>query len=124
MDHITHEMRLANWKSIIEQCHIRPEGKTIKQWLSEQGIPEKQYYYWQRRVRKEAYDQMKNNLPVMGSNSSLTFAELPYRTAALGSITQFKPDAVIRSSKVTIELSNSISDHLLSRILGGLGHAQ
>ena len=124
MDHITHEMRLANWKSIIEQCHTRPEGKTIKQWLSEQGIAEKQYYYWQRRVRKEAYDQMKNNLPVMGSNSSLTFAELPYRTAALGSITQFKPDAVIRSSKVTIELSNSISDHLLSRILGGLGHAQ
>ena len=35
MDHITHEMRLANWKSIIEQCHTRPEGKTIKQWLSE-----------------------------------------------------------------------------------------
>lgn len=124
MDHITHEMRLANWKSIIEQCHARPEGKTIKQWLSEQEIPEKQYYYWQRRVRKEAYDQMKNNLPVMGSASSLAFAELPYRTAAPGSITQFKPDAVIRSSKVTIELSNSISDHLLSGILGGLGNAQ
>jgi len=124
MDHITHEMRLANWKSIIEQCHARPEGKTIKQWLSEQSIPEKQYYYWQRRVRKEAYDQMKNSLPAMGNNSSLAFAELPYRTTALGSIPQFKPDAVIRSSKVTIELSNSISDHLLSRILGGLGNAQ
>ena len=123
MDHITHEMRLANWKSIIEQCHARPEGKTIKQWLSEQGIHEKQYYYWQRRVRKEAYDQMKN-LPVMESASSLAFAELPYRSAMSQSVAQFKPDAVIRSSKVTIELSNSISDHLLSRILGGLGHAQ
>ena len=83
MDHITHEMRLANWKSIIEHCHARPEGKTIKQWLSEQSIPEKQYYYWQRRVRKEAYDQMKNSLPAMGNNSSLAFAELPYRTTAL-----------------------------------------
>ena len=124
MDHITHEMRLANWKTIIEQCNARPEGKTIKQWLSEQGIHEKQYYYWQRRVRKEAYDQMKNNLSVMGNASSLTFAEIPCHTVALGSIPQFKPDAVIRSSKVTIELSNSISDHLLSRILGGLGHAQ
>lgn len=124
MDQITHEMRLANWKSIIEQCHNRPEGKTIKQWLSDQGIHEKQYYYWQRRIRKEAYDQMKENLPALGNTSSLTFAEIPYRTTGLGSIPQFKPDAVIRSSKVTIELSNSISDHLLSRILGGLEHAQ
>ena len=38
MDHITHEIRLANWKAVIEQCHARPEGKTIKEWLLEQGI--------------------------------------------------------------------------------------
>ena len=26
MDHITHEMRLANWKSIIEQCDAEIVG--------------------------------------------------------------------------------------------------
>ena len=32
MDKTTHEVRLANWKSIIEQCQQRPEGQTAKQW--------------------------------------------------------------------------------------------
>ena len=31
MDKTTHEVRLANWKSIIEQCQQRPEGQTAKQ---------------------------------------------------------------------------------------------
>ena len=50
MDRITHEMRIANWKSIIEQCHKRPKGQSAKQWLAENNISEKQYYYWQQRV--------------------------------------------------------------------------
>lgn len=58
MDHITHEMRLANWKTVVEQCHARPDGQSAKQWLAEHGINEKRYYYWQRRIRKEAYAQL------------------------------------------------------------------
>lgn len=55
MDQITHEVRLANWKSIVEQCQTRPEGQTAKQWLREHGISEKNYYYWQRKVRQDDY---------------------------------------------------------------------
>ena len=70
MDHITHEMRLANWKSIIEQCHARPEGKTIKQWLSEQGIPEKQYYCIVRQLtglfqRECIHDYLLRNVNII-----------------------------------------------------------
>jgi len=38
MDKITHEVRMANWKSIIEQCQQRSKGQSIKQWLSEREI--------------------------------------------------------------------------------------
>lgn len=124
MDHITHEMRLANWKTVVEQCHARPDGQSAKQWLVEHGINEKRYYYWQRRIRKEAYAQLSENLPAVGCSSGLAFAELSINPGMTGASSQFKPDAVIRSSKVTIELSNSISEQLLSRILGGLAHAQ
>ncbi len=41
MDNTTHEMRLAGWKKIIDNCQARPEGQTVKQWLAEQGIQEK-----------------------------------------------------------------------------------
>ena len=35
MDQITHEMRLKNWEHVVEECNRRPEGVTVKQWLSE-----------------------------------------------------------------------------------------
>ena len=38
MDTSTHEIRLAGWKTIVEQCTARPEGQTIKQWLALNGI--------------------------------------------------------------------------------------
>lgn len=55
MDKITHEVRLNNWKQIIEQCQSRPEKQTAKKWLAENGISEKSYYYWLRKIRNQAY---------------------------------------------------------------------
>ena len=52
MDKITHEARLNNWKHIVEECNNRPHGVTVKQWLNDNGINEKVYYYWLRRVRQ------------------------------------------------------------------------
>ena len=51
MDKITYEIRLANWKTIVEQCNDRPQGTTVKQWLADNDINEKIYYYRLRRVR-------------------------------------------------------------------------
>ena len=59
MDQITHEIRLANWKKVIEECQARPEGQSAKQWLTEHGISDKSYYYWQRKIRFQAYDERK-----------------------------------------------------------------
>ena len=58
MDKITHEIRLNNWKKIVEECNNRPNGTTVKEWLATNGIKEKTYYYWLRRVRRDAYEQM------------------------------------------------------------------
>lgn len=41
MDKITHEVRIANWKTIVEQCNNRPEGVSVKQWLAENNVNEK-----------------------------------------------------------------------------------
>lgn len=58
MDKITHEVRLNNLKKIVEECNNRPNGTTVKEWLATNGIKEKTYYYWLRRVRRAAYEQM------------------------------------------------------------------
>lgn len=46
MDQITHDVRSPQWLEIITQCQNRPEGTTAKQWMADNGISEKSYYYW------------------------------------------------------------------------------
>ena len=58
MDQITHDVRGSQWLEIITQCQNRPEGTTAKQWMADNGINEKSYYYWLRKFRKQAYSQM------------------------------------------------------------------
>ena len=45
MDQLTHTVRRSNWIKIIRQCQDRPAGTTAKQWLAENDISEKSYYY-------------------------------------------------------------------------------
>lgn len=82
MDQSTHEVRIVYWKKVIEQCQARPEGQTTKQWLSDQGIPEKQYYYWLRKIRKQAFDESQSLLPAVTckKESDVAFVEFPAET--------------------------------------------
>ena len=40
MDQSTHEVRRKQWLSIITECQARPEGTTVREWLSENNIKE------------------------------------------------------------------------------------
>ena len=57
MDQLTHTVRRSNWINIIRQCQDRPAGTTAKQWLVENDISEKSYYYWLRKIRREVCEQ-------------------------------------------------------------------
>lgn len=57
MDQLIHTVRRSNWINIIQQCQDRPAGITAKQWLAENGIFEKPYYYWPRKIRREVCEQ-------------------------------------------------------------------
>ena len=83
MDQTTHEVRLANWKAIIEQCQARPKGQTAKQWMHENDISDKQYYYWLRRVRAAVIKE--NQIPALPEPEkqlpTVSFAEIPVKGA-------------------------------------------
>ena len=129
MDQITHDVRRATWQSIIKQCQERPGHTTVKRWCLENGIREKSYYYWLRKFRKEAAEQMP--VPAAVTNPSpVTFAEIPF-TCSLDSPTKTVSDAVLpvhpttilKYRELTIAVTNDISDLLLSRIIREVSHA-
>lgn len=112
MDKTTHEIRIANWRSIIEQCHARPQGQSAKHWLAENGISEKNYYYWQRKIRQETYALISSKVTPVAETEPVAFAELPFiRPKEDGQ--SFSPDAVMRRGQTVLELSNTISDRLM-----------
>ena len=106
MDKCTHEVRLQYWKNIIQQCQARPHGQSAKQWMAENGIREQSYYLWQRRIRKEAYEQMntaKENLPAVQGRSEIDFAEIAMPTSKQSSGTKYSNSLQRRNKRSEIE---------------------
>lgn len=127
MDQSTHDVRRTNWLNIINQCQSRPVDMSVKQWLAENDIKEKAYYYWLRKFRKEAYNQMQ--LPAVSTKTDVTFTEvtMPIVATSIENIPQAASPssvvAVIKCNGLTIELSNEISEGLLSHLLQEVSHA-
>ena len=121
MDQTTHEIRLANWKAIIDQCLARPKDQTARQWLAENNISEKQYYYWLRNVRKAAVNEIR---PAAEADNkqlpSVPFVEIPAQDIfSAGEI----PAITIRTKKSTIEISTAVSETMMIELVKAVAHA-
>lgn len=132
MDKGVYEVRLDNWKQLILQCQNRPDGMTQKSWLQQHGIQAAQFYYWLRKVRREALAEMadadhKEALPASmeenGLAAPVTFAEIDLNKAQLCTSSRQHAAAVIRLGELTVELSNDADDRLVAGILKAVSHA-
>lgn len=52
MDKITHQVRAEHWARIMNECINSGMSKTA--WCRVNGISVKQFFYWQRILRREA----------------------------------------------------------------------
>jgi len=132
MDQCTKVVRETNWKAIISACQSRPATKTVKQWLAENNVREKAYYYHQRKLRKAAFEQMQESttipLPqVSTSSNELGFVEIPCPVGIESGNTaleSFHPDVVLQKQGMMIGISNTTSKELLSSIIQEVLHAR
>ena len=126
MDKITHKVRCEQWTAIINECLASGMPKTT--WCKANGISDKQFFYWQRILRQEAYQQMESqsSSPVSSAlvpdvkeekNSPPAFVEIRPVTSQIETPT-FRPDVIIRSENLTVEISNTASEELLRKIRG------
>ena len=125
MDKITHQVRAEHWTRILNECMNSGMSKTA--WCRANGISEKQFFYWQRILRREACEASQNpplsvaakTEPMSAVQRTVSFAEI--KLPAVSSV--FRPDLVIRKGNLVLEISNSASSELLSRV-GGILHAE
>ena len=128
MDKITHQVRAEHWTRILNECMNSGMSKTA--WCRVNGISEKQFFYWQRILRRETYEASQNPaLPVAETEQlsavqkTVSFAEIKLPVVSPDASSVFHPDLVIRKGNLVLEISNSASAELLSRI-GGILDAE
>ena len=131
MDKITHQLRAEHWAKIMNECINSGMPKTA--WCRANGISEKQFFYWQRMLRREAFENSRNSsLPatvrpnqelVPATQRTVSFTEIKLPSSSQSTAPVFHPDLVIRKGDIVLEISNSVSDALLSRI-GGILDAE
>ena len=130
MDKITHQVRAEHWAKIMNECINSGMSKTA--WCRANGISEKQFFYWQRILRRDAFENSRNSsLPATvgpqqqelapATQRAVSFTEIKLPSFSQNTAPVFHPDLVIRKGSLTLEISNSASDELLSRIGGLLG---
>ena len=122
MDKTTHEVRLRQWQEII-QTQLA-SGQNKREWCRENGISEKQFFYWQRRLRKEMYDAQEGALVTATPQSANSLVEVPLLSASANTVaTGFTPEAVIAIGNVTVGITANIPEALLMSIGKMIRHA-
>ena len=71
---MTREIRLTRWSEIMRER--RDSGKSVRTWCEDNGVKEKTYYYWQRRLRKSACEM------IASSQSTLYQSGMPLQSFA------------------------------------------
>ena len=127
MDQCTHEVRAEYWKKIIQACGQRPAGQSAKSWMDENGICEQSYYHWQRRFRKQAYEEMKGNSSVPAVTEKTELSLLKFHATLLRKQihTWFPINRLQRSGRQHYRLIFPMKspDALLARIIREVSHA-
>ena len=92
MDKITHQVRAEHWAKIMNECINSGMSKTA--WCRANGISVKQFFYWQRILRREAFENSQNSLlpatagphqemaPQMCIRDSISAVVMPVRVGA------------------------------------------
>ena len=118
MDRVIDNAKRQKWLNIVNQCKERPTGISTHKWLTENGIAVKTYYYWLRKFREENINEDCKAFTA-SDETEIAFVEmsLPESYKEEPHSESSKSPIVIRKQDLTIEITNEISDRLLSSLI-------
>jgi hypothetical protein len=126
MDSITtmtaRQCRLQEWMEQIKSCKNRPQGTSVEEWCSLQGITKTNYYYRLRRVRMACLQEISKN----NSDSAQVMAQVPEHLLEKSmASSEIKPGTLtIQIRDCSIQVTSNSSLELLSSVLHVIRHAE
>ncbi|OXS24576.1 MAG: hypothetical protein BI182_16955 [Acetobacterium sp. MES1] len=113
MDEITPvktKFRMEQWKQLIQDQQA--SGMSIKAWCQQTQIKETSYYYWLKRIRKQACNQEITSTQ-LEPDEPVTFAKLPIKLGKTNRI----PAVVINLPSATIEVMDGAAPETIEAVL-------
>lgn len=116
MDKVTatkSEVRFQNWARLIAEC--QSSQMTVKAWCEQQGIVPKTYYYWLRKVRERALE----NVPVPAS-SIVPAAESPVKLRKLeikSPVSGMQAAVIVHLPQATVEVAQGTDQQTVEAVL-------
>lgn len=139
MDQAVSSIRMEHWKALIMEAGA--SGMTRKDWCREHGIPLRQYYYWQKKIREEALTQLQS-VKSAGTLPTVTTPQLPSGFVELSmpsaeirevpdkgapypdSLTEsFHPGLILETGKARLLIGDDVSEKTLQTVMRVMLHA-
>ncbi len=117
MDKLTvasHEARLSLWIERIRAC--KSSGLSVKEWCKQNGLTDKNYYYWMRKIKREAFETLQEqasaeDIPFQ-ENTVFSKISLPVSyTESTGTA------AILHINGIRIEIQNGASANTIHALL-------
>ena len=122
MDQRASEIRLAQWEQIVLEGNQASVSK--REWCRQNGINEKSFFYWQRKIRLKALDVKSTSsaiIPVPAAdNSKPAFVELPFlgeQPDDKNPETNVLPELMIQVNGCKVFVTASIQESTLQTVM-------
>jgi putative transposase len=104
---------LSKWTAIIQEC--RTSQLSVKDWCLENNVNKDQYFYWQRKVRKQLCASVED----VAKEQAIAFAPLQVekscnRAMPTGS---FATDLLLNIGGYQLQINNDTDSKLLETVL-------
>ena len=117
---MAHKVRLMHWSGVMRE---RSEsGQSIRRWCQENGVSEKTYHYWQRRLRDAACEKLDELIAPQQTSLAPGFMEvkLPEPTAHKVMNEPTANQLTINIGEIQIIAGSTYSPETLAELLRGL----
>ena len=109
-----HEARLSLWLERIRAC--KSSGLSVKEWCKQNGLTDKNYYYWMRKIKREAFETLQEQASV---------EEIPFQEKTVFSKISLPVSytestgtaAILHINGIRIEIQNGASANTIHALL-------
>jgi hypothetical protein len=125
MDQNALAIRRAQWEQIVAEGNAA--GISKKEWCAKNGIPEKSFYYWQRRIRKQIAAKNSCEPADEISVTSSSFVELPMNPSPPSEpklpVPDLSPELMLQIGDCQLFIDGRVREQTLSTVLKVLRNA-